>query len=129
MRMPTLSNEQKMRFASLSLRLGLAFVFLYAGISALRSPAAWIAYVPNFIANIFDAKAVLDLISVAQIVLAVWLAWGKWACYAGALAFALLAGISFTNLSSFVITFRDAGLALAAIAVTLLDWPTLPKKN
>ncbi|HSX33285.1 MAG TPA: hypothetical protein VLF91_03040 [Candidatus Saccharimonadales bacterium] len=121
MKQLTLGLDDKIRYASLVLRVGLAFVFLYAAISALLHPLVWIGYVPNMVAKVVDPKAVLNLMSVIQIGVAAWLIFGKAVRYAGALAVLLLGGIILGNLNNLVITFRDIGLLLAAIAVVLLD--------
>ncbi len=116
-----LRPEQKIRLASLALRVGLAFVFLYAATEALLHPEAWIGYIPHSISNIVDAKVMLDSISAAQFILAAWLLWGRFSRYAGLLAVVLLGGITLSNLGALLITFRDIGLIGAALAVSVLD--------
>ncbi len=107
--------------ASLIIRIGLAAVFAYAAIDAFREPAAWISYIPAFTTKLIDAKTALDIISVFQIALAVWLLSGKYIKYAAAISAALLAGIMVFNFSTILITFRDIGLVAAAAALIFLE--------
>lgn len=104
------------------LRLGLVIVFLYAAAAATRSPQDWIGYLPHFATSIVAAPQLLKLFSALELVLAVWLLSGKYIRYAGLVAAALLAGIVLTNPTQLPITFRDIGLAFAALALAATDW-------
>lgn len=107
--------------ASLMLRVGLAFAFAYAAISALNSPDAWVGFIPPFSTKFVSAKLVLDFVSLLQLFLAVWLLSGKFITYAACLALALLLGIVGFNPSAFIITFRDVPLIFTAFAIICLD--------
>jgi uncharacterized membrane protein YphA (DoxX/SURF4 family) len=117
-----LADDKKLALASILIRTGLAIVFLYAAISALRTPEAWIGYVPPFTAHIMPLHTILDVLSISQIILAVWLLSGWFIKYAAAGAIALLAGIVAFNLGSLIVTFRDVGILFAALALIILDW-------
>ncbi|MFB6246199.1 MAG: hypothetical protein ABEI74_01240 [Candidatus Pacearchaeota archaeon] len=107
--------------ASFFLRLGLAFAFLYAGIDSLINPQNWIGFIPQFVANIIDPKIFLDVFSVFEIVLGVWLL-SAWRSFEAAIVSALvLAGMTLTNLSLFNIIFRDISLVFAAIGLAVLE--------
>ncbi len=112
-----------MRFAQTTLRLGLAFVFAYAGIAMLLTPTNWIGYIPLFVKNILGAQTQVFLYThaVFEIVLAAWLVWGRWLKWAAALAFLNLAAITVFNLALLDIVFRDVGLALAALSLYFLN--------
>jgi hypothetical protein len=110
-------------FASWALRLGLAFVFVYAALDALREPAAWSAYDPQFLTVHVPATMLLDGTSIGQIGLAMALLWRKTAPYAAGLALIGLLVIGLTNLGALLIVFRDFGLAFMALGLTFLDWP------
>jgi uncharacterized membrane protein YphA (DoxX/SURF4 family) len=121
-------NTYNPALASLIIRIGLAAVFIYAAIDALREPDAWISYIPSFIPHyepsffqITPAKITLDIVSVFQLVLAALLLIGRYVKYAAAISAALLAGIVVFNFSTFLITFRDVGLVAAAVALVFLD--------
>jgi uncharacterized membrane protein YphA (DoxX/SURF4 family) len=125
--LPVLMSRLVPRFArgpgaaSLILRVGLAFTFAYAAIGAFRSPEAWISYVPGFISNVVSAKLALDLISVSQIVLAIWLLTGIYVSLAALVSIGFLAGIIIFNPATFLITFRDVALIAASLALISLD--------
>lgn len=107
--------------ASLIIRIGLAAVLAYAAIDSFREPQAWLGYVPGFTTKFVAAKTSLDIISVGQLVLAVWLLVGKFLKIAAGVAALLLIGIIVLNGSSLLITFRDVGLAAAALALIFLE--------
>ena len=108
------------RAAVWSLRLGLAFVFAYAGVSSLRAPAEWVGYLPSFLYHMSYAITLLKLFAGFELVMALWLLSGKYLRYAAALTALTLMAITVINLSQFVITFRDVGLALMAAALFFL---------
>ena len=99
------------------LRLGLAYVFAYAGFGSLRQPLAWAGYLPHFLAVGAHAVMLVKLFGFFELVLALWLLWGKRAQYAAVVAFALLVGIVVINPSALSMTFRDIGLAAMALAL------------
>ena len=107
--------------ASLTLRIGLAFVFAYAALSALHQPAAWLGFVPAFSTKFLAAKTTLDLVSVIQLALVVWLLSGRYVKYAAGLAAVMLLGIVATNWGDLLITFRDVGLAAMSLGLVLLE--------
>jgi hypothetical protein len=99
------------------LRAALAFVFSYAAISALAVPDAWIGYLPHFLGSFVHLDKLLTVFGVGELVLALWLLSGKWSKWAALFAFFALAGIVLANLAAMFVTFRDIGLAVAALAL------------
>ena len=99
------------------LRLGLAFVFLYAAISSFISPQDWVGYFPSFMRQIAPTAILLPFFSIVELGLCGWLLSGwkvKWAALASA---ALLGGIVVTNPLLLPITFRDVGLIFMALSL------------
>jgi len=107
--------------SSLILRLGLAFVFLYAAVAALMHPLEWTGFLPGFLTKIFDPVLLLRLIAAFEIILGLGLLSGKCTKYVAALAAMTLAGIILTNLNQLIVTFRDVGLLCAALALVFLE--------
>lgn len=109
--------------AILFLRLGLAFVFAYAGIAILLAPENLIGYLPLFIKNTLGARTELFLYLHAafEIILAAWLLWGRWLKWAALVAFLGFTAITIFNFSLLDIVFRDVGLALAALSLYFLE--------
>lgn len=101
----------------LFVRLGLAFVFLYAGIASFLDPGIWSGFVPEFVSAIMPVETFLSIFAVFEILLGVVLLSGKALRLAGLAAAATLAGVMVFNLSAWDIVFRDLGLALAALAL------------
>jgi len=102
--------------ASLLLRIGLAFVFFYAGIASFTESAGWIGFLPPFL----QYFSVLYAFAVVEIVLGLWLLIGKWARVAAVIAALMLAGIIVFNFSSMDVIFRDVGLFFAALALVII---------
>lgn len=108
---------QKKNLTPLFLRLGLATVFLYAAISSFVSPRDWVGYLPAFMTDIVEAETLLKFFSVYELALAGLLLSGVYVRYVALLCAATLAGIAAFNFSLLQISFRDVGLALAALAL------------
>lgn len=102
------------------LRVGLAFVFIYAAIGSWLKPDNWIGYFPALVFQFFPQQLVLQGFSLIEIVLALWILSGKAHRISGALATLLLFGIVITNSAQFDILFRDVGLALSSLAFTFM---------
>jgi hypothetical protein len=103
-----------LKLISLLLRIGLALVFAYAAIDAFREPNAWIGFVPSAATHFVSAKLALDMLSIAQLVLVAALLFNQYIKYAALLSIAFLVGLMVTNPATFLITFRDVGLAFMA---------------
>lgn len=102
--------------ASLLLRIGLAFTFLYVAIASFLEPVNWIGFFP------FEPSAfVFQAFSVFELFLALWLLSGVKTFFAALISAVLLAGIVVTNLGAMDIVFRDAGLFFAALALAVLS--------
>jgi hypothetical protein len=113
-------NFDNVTLAIWLLRLGLAFVFVYAAVSSFRHPLEWVGYLPSLVTNHVAATTALKGFSVVELALAAWLVVGICGRYAALLAMLMFAGIVAFNPSQLIITFRDVGLAAAALALALL---------
>lgn len=111
---------EKKSLISFFLRLAISIPFLYAAIAAFLTPESWIGFLPGWIGSIMPAEIALGAFSVYQMVLSLWLLSGKWLQYSSILASATLLGITVFNLGALDIVFRDVGLLLASIALTVL---------
>lgn len=99
------------------LRWGLAFVFFYAAIASLVNPSDWAAYVPSFVSAILPTSLFLSAFSIYELVLAVFLFWGKKLWWSSLFAMITLAGIVVINFQVIDVVFRDIGLAFSALAL------------
>ncbi len=102
------------------LRWGLAFVFFYAAVASLLNPQDWVGYLPPLLRNIFPSGILLTGFSIYEIILAVLLFSGKKLYWASILSVITLVGITILNLNQLDVTFRDVGLAMAALALVEL---------
>ena len=115
------TENKNLYLAKLFLRIGLAFVFLYAAIAAFLSPNNWVGFLPVWLENIAPRETLLTLFSSFEIILAAWLLWGKHLFYAAALSTLTILGIIITSLNLLDITFRDVGLLFAGLALIMLS--------
>lgn len=104
------------------LRLGLAAVFLYAGISSLQHPLEWVGFLPAFLTKAVAATTLLKAIAIYELGLVVWLISGKFLKYCALLCALTLAGIVISNPSQLITTFRDIGLAFMALALFFAEY-------
>lgn len=105
----------------LLLRLGLATVFLYAAIAGTLNPREWIGYLPPLLTDRFDAELLLKFFSIYELALALLLLSGLYVRYVGLLCALTLVGIVVSNVGLLAISFRDIGLAFAALALAFTD--------
>lgn len=132
--MSMFNKSKSDQLSSLMLRLGLAYVFLYAGIDAIIHPQVWIDFLPPIAFEYAPMKLVLDMFSISQILIALALLWRKTSFYGAAVSAVTLAGITISSLvmdlSSILIVFRDIGLFFAAAGLMFLELPAfLRRKN
>jgi hypothetical protein len=106
----------------LFLQAGLAFVFFYAGISILQDPQSWLGFVPTWLEfGPITREMFLYANAIFEITLAFAILSGKRQKLFGWLAFAhLLTIVGVSGISLLPITFRDIGLAFAALAYAYL---------
>ncbi|MDO8516257.1 MAG: DoxX family membrane protein [bacterium] len=107
---------------SLLLRIGLASVFLYAGIAAFIEPDSWIGYLPMFLRKMFPAELLLMGFSTVEILLSLWLLSGKKILYAAAFSSCMLLGIIVANFGAMDIIFRDFAILFSALALVVLSY-------
>lgn len=109
------------KLSSFLLRIGLAFVFGYAAISALIIPEAWIGFYPQFIRSLVPDQILLYSHSFFEILLSLWLLSGKKTFYAAVFASIWIFGIILGTLDTFLITFRDVAIFFSAAALAVLS--------
>src|SRR3989344_2780922 len=99
--------EQKV---SLILRFGLAFVFIYAGISAFINPQNWIGFVPTFIGNFITRGFVLMDFSILEIILGIGLLFNYKTYFLSIVSMIFLMGIILPNTLVLDVIFRDVAI-------------------
>ena len=106
----------------LTLRIGLAFAFLYPPYAALSDPISWQAYFPAFVHALpLSPIVLLHSFGVLEVVIALWLLSGWRIRLPASLAAVMLLGIVVFNWPQLDVLFRD--LSIVAIALALALWP------
>lgn len=108
------------KWVSILLRIGIATVFLYAAIAALREPNAWIGFLPEFLRARIPGVILLPLFSIFQAGLGFWILSGWRIFYAGIVASLTLVAIIAVNMALLDIVFRDVAILFAALALVFL---------
>ncbi|MYE38035.1 MAG: DoxX family membrane protein [Candidatus Spechtbacteria bacterium SB0662_bin_43] len=110
----------------LCLRLGLAFVFLYAGIMSIAEPSHWVGWVPEWVESFgVSLEAALRFHAVIDILLGVLFLLGvyqKWVGISTGLLLIVITIVAGTHVLD--TTFRDIGLAMVS-----LGYAFYPVKN
>ncbi len=119
---------KKEHLVNFLLRAGLAFVFLYAGISIIANSNSWIGFIPSFFDKFVSRYAILYIHAGFDILLGAWLLSGKKIFYAAVLCSLNLLGVILFNLGSLDILFRDIALIFASLALVVLNYEK-NKKN
>ena len=112
--------EEKKKWACIFLRVGLAAVFLYAAIASLIDPVAWEGFIPAFIKGIVDVHLFSLTHSIFEIILALWLLWGKKVYYPATIGGLEMLAVMLFNLGIFDVLFRDIAIFFAAAALVIL---------
>ena len=112
---------EKQKFATLILRIGLAFSLVFAGVSALITSSDWIGYYPEFVRNFSFSEVLVMISSVGEIFIGLWILSG-WKVFLPSVATALfMASIVIFNFGAFLIVFRDVTIGFAAVALAILN--------
>jgi len=116
--------------APVVLRLGLAALYLWFGLSQLLSPEAWTIWVPAWAVSLLalDAQTVVLLNGGLETAAGAFLAFGIFARYA-ALLLALHVFIIIVDMGATAIGVRDFAIALSTLALALggSDWLSLDR--
>ncbi len=113
------------RLAKFILRAGVAFAFLYPPIDALTNPYDWVGYFPSFVHGYVPDLVLLHIFGAVEIIIALWLLWGRNIFWPAALATLMLLGIIVFNPGNFVVLFRDLSIAAASLSLALMNLPRI----
>jgi len=107
----------------LLLRIAVAFAFLYPPIAALFDPSSWIGYFPSFTRGIVPDAVLLHSFGALEVVIALWILWGRHIFLPSLAATAILAAIVIFDWSEMDVVFRDVSIALASAALAVKNVP------
>jgi uncharacterized membrane protein YphA (DoxX/SURF4 family) len=113
------------RLGVLTLRYGLALVFLWFGFSQLTNPADWTSFVPLLIARLspLPVTVIVLLNGLLEVVCGILLVLNIWVRWAALLMGLHLAGIAI-SLGYNSVAVRDFGLMMATFSLALLHHDT-----
>lgn len=122
---PTVStpsqNNFKKRLPFLFLKIGIAFVFLYAAIFVSGNAQTGGKYVPSFVTAIIPLPLFLLVFGIFEALLAVWIVTGKLRFYSGLIAAIVLIGITAIDYTYFNVTFRNVAIICACLAFAFTE--------
>ena len=116
-----MTSKNQIKAAKWLLRIGLAFVFIYAAVEILVNPENFLKYVPSFVTHTVLVDSFLPTFAIGEIVLSFWILSGWRGRMASMICFLILVAIILPNLSYFSILFRNVAIALGALALFALE--------
>ncbi len=99
------------------LRVGLAFVFLYASVSMVFDPEKFASYMPALLPASWAKTVCLPCFSAYEVLLAVCLLTGRRLFLISLLSALTMGGIVIANPDSFDLLFRNVAIACAALSL------------
>ncbi len=110
------------KIATLLLRIGIAFAFLYPPTSAIFDPYAWVGYFPQFILTYSQVENIvlLHLFGLLELCIGVWILYGKKIIIPLSVAGILLFLIIVFNLNHMDVLFRDIPILFMVITLILI---------
>jgi hypothetical protein len=103
------------------LRIGLAFVFIYASVEIYLNPHNFIKYIPSSILNMFPLHLFLHSFGVIEVGLAFWLLSGWKGVYPSLISVAMIVGIVIFNMEHFQVLFRNVAIGFGGLALLVLE--------
>ena len=113
--------NNKNEIAKWFLRIGLAFVFIYASIEIYLHPSNFIKYIPASIVNMVPMDLFLHSFGVIEIALALWLLSGWKGEYPSIISVGLIIGIVVFNMEYFQVLFRNVAIGFGGLALLVLE--------
>ena len=125
---------ERERLAHVTLRVGVAFAFLYPPLQALSDPISWLGYFPHFLLVLpahlgfpVDSLVFLHGFGVIEAILALWILSGRAIRIPAILATLMLLAIVVFNWADMDIIFRD--ITIACMTLALAFWPQPSRSN
>src|ERR1700733_9502936 len=117
------------KLAMYLLRIGMAFVLLYASFEIYVHPTNFLKFVPPFIVDLVPLQPFLDFFGVAEVFLALWLLSGWKGAYPALLSVLMVIGITVCNTEYFQGLFRNVAMAFGGLALLALEAKSREKIN
>ena len=119
---PRQSGDSKSeRLASLLIRFGLAFVFLYAAVYMTISPEKYIDYFPQFMRDLVPGYTLLHVFAIFEVIHSFFLIIGKFKFINAIISFLTMLSLTIVNLDKFSVLFRNVSIILSALALVFMS--------
>ncbi len=106
--------------SSFLIRIGLAFVFLYAAIFMTLDPDKYIIYFPNFMRELVPGHTLLHAFAVFEVILSLFLILGLFPFFTAFVSFITMFALTVVNLEYFSSLFRNVSIIMSALALVIL---------
>lgn len=116
---PQLSGEAKYKLSSFLIRIGLAFVFLYAAFFMTFAPEKYIIYFPLFMRELVPGYTLLHVFAIFEVILSFFLIIGRFTYAAAIISFLTMLALTIVNLDKFSVLFRNVSIILSALALAV----------
>ncbi len=114
-------SDRQIKIAKWLLRIGLAFVFIYAAVEIHFHPENFLKYVPLFVSHAVPVNTFLPVFGIGEIILSLWVLSGWHGRVASMICFLILVAIIVPNMAYFSVLFRNVAVALGALALFVLE--------
>ena len=114
-----MNEDFRLSLSSLFLRLGLAFVFLYAAVYMTFSPENYISYFPKFMRDLVPGYLLLHVFAIFEVILSFFLIIGRFTFIAAIISFLTMFALTVVNLDRFNVLFRNVSIILSALALVV----------
>ena len=111
------------RLADFLLRAGSAFAFLFPAIDGFANPESWIGYFPDFVKGYIPNTTLLTAFGIIEIVIALWILFGKNVFRPAILASAILVAIVAFNTGNIEVLFRDISILAMTASLAVMYAP------
>lgn len=112
---------KNIQIAEGALRVSLALAFLYPPIAALFDATSWISYFPEVFRGIVPDLLLLHGFGAIEVVLALWILFGKKLEVPAGIMAAILLAIVVLDWRQFSVLFRDVSIAAGAISIIFIN--------
>ncbi|MBI2662001.1 DoxX family membrane protein [Candidatus Woesearchaeota archaeon] len=106
----------KQEYGLILLRISVALVFVWFGVSQIYTPYNWIGFIPPFISSLISAQTVVMINGSLEIILGLMMIFGIYLRFAALVLGVHVIGIAL-SLGYTAVTVRDLGLGFASISV------------
>lgn len=113
---------EKEFYASLTLRIGLAFGFIYVAIFSFVKPLNWIGFLPDFVEVFLPKETALIVFSIFEILLGLLLLFDHKIFIVSIISSVTLFFITIFNFGALDIVFRDVSIFFASLALSFLSY-------